>query len=1173
MTRSTRFAAPAKSKKSRLLSVASAAIFWLACLSAASQALAATTVRLSGTMRADGDVEYSSAPTHPQISDAAQRAVFVAKRDGPAGQSRELWSVPLAGGEPTRLNEQLDFAHPDIRSFAITPDGLTVLYTGYSSAYSNRLHLWSVPITGPTAGAPVTLLSGAGMVAGGTVSMFRITPDSSRVVFRANANATTVAELFSVPLAPSAVAPTPTLLSGSIVAGGSVDSNLPFMITGNSATVVFLANRVNSNTHDLWSVPITGPTGAAPITNLSQIQVLGGNLNQFDLSADGLRAVFIGDRVLANRIELWSAPLAPNTTPPIVTGLSGTFASNAQRVTKFAISPVTPFPVVFAGDVTTIGIDELFRAPIDGSVAHAKISAATMVTGGDIYEFRISPDGSRVAFTADADVDNQYELWSVDTSGGTVAKISGTMVSGGFIQNADDFAFIANSQRVVFIANRVAAADRELWSSDAVTGNPVRLSTLSPGVDVSWFSLLAGGRVVYATLDSPGYRLMLTSLQAGGAAFIATTRSPTSVSTTASAITWVNNPNDVQVDELFGMSYLALTLALDLDADGKVLAPTDGLIASRWMQYLPNIVQNATSPLGLRTSAATLTPYLRRLGTTPAPDFQVNRVSTHTPIGNDAKLSPVARITPDGTRVIVVDDHENPGQDQVWSYSTGSSAPVKLSNNMTSDPITTIELSATGSRVVYLQGSTLWSAPVATAGAALNISDTIIDVTSFKVHPSASVVLHNGRSAVGEPVNVWQSLMTGVTHVNLSGMTSGARSAVEYAYAPDASYVVYRADADTVGQNELYRYTISPPARLKLSTTLQANGNVTDFEISPSVANANIVYRADYTVDNRFELLSVPASGGPSILVSGSPVTGRDASRPKFSLNGNRIFFRSNRDDANKTELFRVQVDGTGLTKIGDITAASGSVNPNYELSPDGNRIVFLADRTTTGVKELYSVVVNTGVVSKLSFGSSGSTTKFAISPDGANVVFLINSLSVGANSLSSVPIAGGVLSWPRLSPEMTGATSSIIDFSISPDSQRVVFRGDAEIEGQIELWSTPITGVRPVRLSGSMVAGGNVSYFVNSPIGDQVVFRADRESPNVHELWRAPLTGGGPALDVDGNGELDAATDGLLISRWLLGFRGSALIDNAVATTGATRATAPLIEAYLRELTGMVSP
>jgi len=1161
-----------------VLSAARTALVWIICLGAMNLALGATTVRLSGAMRADGDVEYSSTLTRPQISDAAQRAVFVAKRDGPAGQSQELWSVPLSGGEPTRLNAPLDFSHPDIRSFAITPDGLTVLYTGYSSAYSNRLHLWSVPITGPTGAAPVTLLSGAGMVAGGTVSMFRISPDSNRVVFRANANLTAVAELFSVPLTPSLVTPTPTLLSGTIVAGGSVDSNLPFLITANSATVVFLANRVNSNTHDLWSVRITGPTGVAPITNLSQIQVLGGNLNQFDLSADGLRAVFIGDRAAANRIELWSAPLAPSTTTPTVTNLSGTFASNLQRVTKFAISPVAPFPVVFLGDVATTGIDELFQVPIDGSIAHSRISAATMVAGGNVYEFRISPDGVRVAFTADADVDNQYELWSVATNGGAVAKISGSMVSGGSVQNADDFEFISNSQRLVFIANRATAADKELWSSDAVTGNPLRLSTLAPGVDVSWFTLLAGGRVVYATLNSPGYRLLLTSLQGGGAAFIATTRSPTSVSTAISAITWVNNPNDAQVDELFGMSYLGLTLALDLDADGKMFAPTDGLIASRWMQYLPNIEQSATSPLGFRTSAAVLAPYMRRLGTAPAPDFQVNRVSTHMPIGNGAKLSPVARFTPDGSRVIVVDDHENPGQDQVWSYSAGSSAAVKLSNNTTSDPITAIELSATGNRVVYQQGSTLWSAPVATAGVALNVSDTIIDVTSFKVHPTNNLVLHDGRSAVGEPINVWQSSLTGVSHVNVSEMTSGARAAVEYAYAPDASYVVYRADADTVGQNELYRYTISPAARFKLSTTLQANGNVTDFEISPNVANANIVYRADYTVDNRFELLSVPAIGGPSILVSGSPVTGRDASRPKFSLNGNRIFFRSNRDDANKTELFRVQVDGTSLTKIGDINAASGSVNPNYELTPDGNRIVFLADRTTTGLKELYSVVINTGVISRISYASPESTTKFAISPDGAYVVFLIGNLSAGANMLSSVPVAGGVTVWPRISPEMTGATSSIIDFSISPDSQRVVFRGDAEIEGQIELWSAPITagspttGVRPVRLSGSMVSGGNVSYFVNSPVGDQVIFRADRESPAVHELWRTPLTMG-LALDIDGNGELDAVTDGLLISRWLLGFRGNALVDNAVATTGATRNTAPLIEAYLREVTGMVSP
>ena len=57
------------------------------------------------------------------------------------------------------------------------------------------------------------------------------------------------------------------------------------------------------------------------------------------------------------------------------------------------------------------------------------------------------------------------------------------------------------------------------------------------------------------------------------------------------------------------------------------------------------------------------------------------------------------------------------------------------------------------------------------------------------------------------------------------------------------------------------------------------------------------------------------------------------------------------------------------------------------------------------------------------------------------------------------------------------------------------------------------------------------------------------------------------PTLDVDGNGESDALTDGLLIARYLSGLRGSALIAGVVGQ-GAGRSTAARIEDYLKTLT-----
>ena len=55
--------------------------------------------------------------------------------------------------------------------------------------------------------------------------------------------------------------------------------------------------------------------------------------------------------------------------------------------------------------------------------------------------------------------------------------------------------------------------------------------------------------------------------------------------------------------------------------------------------------------------------------------------------------------------------------------------------------------------------------------------------------------------------------------------------------------------------------------------------------------------------------------------------------------------------------------------------------------------------------------------------------------------------------------------------------------------------------------------------------------------------------------------------MDIDGNGHIEPLKDGVLILRYLFGFRGDALINGAVGANPA-RFTAADIEAYLRGLT-----
>ena len=64
-----------------------------------------------------------------------------------------------------------------------------------------------------------------------------------------------------------------------------------------------------------------------------------------------------------------------------------------------------------------------------------------------------------------------------------------------------------------------------------------------------------------------------------------------------------------------------------------------------------------------------------------------------------------------------------------------------------------------------------------------------------------------------------------------------------------------------------------------------------------------------------------------------------------------------------------------------------------------------------------------------------------------------------------------------------------------------------------------------------------------------------------------ARLAAIGDQLDIDGDGETEPLTDGVLVMRWLFGFRGDVLISFAVDELECTRCTAAAIESYLAGL------
>ncbi|MBX7158495.1 MAG: hypothetical protein K1X66_08940 [Verrucomicrobiae bacterium] len=163
--------------------------------------------------------------------------------------------------------------------------------------------------------------------------------------------------------------------------------------------------------------------------------------------------------------------------------------------------------------------------------------------------------------------------------------------------------------------------------------------------------------------------------------------------------------------------------------------------------------------------------------------------------------------------------------------------------------------------------------------------------------------------------------------------------------------------------------------------------------------------------------------------------------------------------------LFPLLVQG-GAIKINQPFADLGNVSFVVGFAP-WNRVIYIADPLGDGVRHLYSV----------------------------------NTTGQGLKDLSGDLVAGG----------------SVRGAKISPDLQRVVFMADKDNDEVFELYSVSVSGGKVIKISGNMAFGGDIiaatetgdGYYTISPNSQWVVFLADKDIDTVRELYLAPIAGG----------------------------------------------------------------
>lgn len=108
-----------------------------------------------------------------------------------------------------------------------------------------------------------------------------------------------------------------------------------------------------------------------------------------------------------------------------------------------------------------------------------------MVVGGNIGEYKLSPDGAYAAYLADQDSDEQFELYVAATDGSGWQKVSGTMQPDGDVSSFD---WAPDSAALVYIADADTDTVDDLYivSPDSSGGTKINAA------------LLAGDRVLTA---------------------------------------------------------------------------------------------------------------------------------------------------------------------------------------------------------------------------------------------------------------------------------------------------------------------------------------------------------------------------------------------------------------------------------------------------------------------------------------------------------------------------------------------------------------------------------------------------------------------------------------------------------------------------------------------------
>lgn len=1016
-----------------------------------------------------------------QVSPDGAAVVYLA--DQSTAGVVELYSVPVGGGRPVRLNGPLA-PGGSVVEFAVDATGRRVVYRA-DQREDESFELFSVPIGG---GAPVALNSF--LVPGGDVTGFAISPDGAAVVFRADRNDDEVFDLFRAPIAGG---PDMQL---SERAGPQGDVQPDFAISPDGGRVLFRADPLAPGLFDLFSAPLAGGAPPAELGIGLVGQPGGASVVDFAISPDGARVALRARDQATGAANLQLAPadgqggqflpltaLGPGSSvdAPPPSEHPGEDWLPPQEL-PYAFTPDSA-EVVFIADAID-GVYQLHAVPAGpglGAPPAPTLLSPTVTGPRDVTGFRIGPGDGRILFRADI-VDDRFELISVLRDGSSTIFLFPAAAP---FADVREFAITPDGERAVYSGDFAADGQVELRSGPlAGSDGIVTLSgPLPPGGGVRAFALAGADRVVYSADQAVAGVAELYSASVGGGES-APLNPPPAVG--GGVADFVVGPGpapqvvfrgDLATDEVYNLSSVPA-------AGGAATTLSDTASVSG------DVVAFALAPDGAHAIylADQRVDERYELYAAPLAGGEAARLSGELAPGGDVRAFAVA---PAGGRVVYSADQDTDEQVELYSAPIGGGPAVRISAPLPpAGDVAEFTLAADGARALYLAD-----------GAADGVFD-----------------LYSAPAAGGAPA------------AQLSALAKG-RAILGFAASPDGGRVVFLADQGAQGVFELLSVPAGGGAPVTLGGPMPEGGAVRAFAFTPD--GGRVVYAADQRAPGVVELFSVPSGGGPATRLSPTLAAGRDVyvgpacqgQRPQWeqpdpggaapfliSPDSRRVVYCADQDADEVLELFSVPVAGGAPPVKLNIPPGTGGGVRRFELTPDGARAVFTAVTLVAGApqEQLYSAPIGGGArppallngpVRPLSF-----VQRFAVSPDSAAVAFTSDREAAGQVGLYAAPVAGGQ---PSRRSGALAPGARVGAFLIGADGARVVYLADPRADGADELYATLMVGsVVPTRISDPLPPGGDVRPDFRLTAAGDAVYRADIAADELVELFQVPTRG-----------------------------------------------------------------